>query len=100
MSVPSVSTMRMGMARLLANCRARMICMGFGDDTALPLEKTMESGANVDCAASDCLFAREQTKAGQTPCPAFPSAQSLRGISNSLNRDQHTCHRAALFRRP
>jgi hypothetical protein len=26
-----VSTIRMGMARLLASCRARMICIGFTD---------------------------------------------------------------------
>src|ERR1035438_6129498 len=46
MSVPSVSTMRMGIARLLASCRAKMICMGLGDDgIALPLKQKM-----VPCA--------------------------------------------------
>jgi hypothetical protein len=28
----------MGMARLLASCRAKMICMGLGDEIALPLK--------------------------------------------------------------
>src|SRR3990170_5142489 len=47
MSVPSVSTIRMGMARLLASCRAKMICMGLGDDIALPLGRKMEPRARV-----------------------------------------------------
>jgi hypothetical protein len=47
MSVPSVSTMRMGVARLLASCRAKMICMGLEDGIAVPLKKKMESCAFV-----------------------------------------------------
>jgi hypothetical protein len=35
----------MGMARLLASCRAKMICMGLGDEIALPLKKKMGSCA-------------------------------------------------------
>ena len=35
------------MARRLPSCRAKMICMGLGDETALRLKKKMESCAFV-----------------------------------------------------
>jgi hypothetical protein len=38
----------MGMARLLASCRAKMICMGLGDGIALPLKKKMQPCAFVE----------------------------------------------------
>jgi len=41
----------MGVARLLASCRARMICMGLGDKMALPLAQKMQS----------CAFAAEMS---------------------------------------
>src|ERR1700752_4647536 len=95
MSVPSVSTRRIGMARLLASCRARMSWMGLAEDMGA---STMVPGT----APPVCPLAHIGSRGDRAQCGAMRNPARLQplvedGLIDSVSRQLMSGKEAMVF---
>lgn len=97
--------MRMGVERLLASCRARMICMGLGDEMAAPLENEQKSVLRLRRGTADAERIRRHPASALSGIavrmPRIPMARlygtahcgiAIRRMARRRSRNSCGCH--------